>query len=363
MLARMKQDKTFTLGLARYGDDFAAIRDHTDNNNGDSVYHFVHTQAPVTNPFVPVRHARYMAVVFGCIAAVGDMADGAGVWVRLQRPLRATCAVKSFYAKQHRTLFTIIQDDSRDLVLIQGATDRDVLRIKEDISHIGGLGINVEFVVGMERRDTHDGHSVYRTYAMYSAHYTLLSAETLPKRSVGYLCDRKGKRPCKYCGGRKGAMVKLFGGVCTSPCITTTGFSGGATPPPGGHLSREQDHPLGGDHGLPSRDGADQRWKRRHGQYLPAILSIRWYKPRTLGHAPSGPTDSLKQSLCPNGLVEFRVHRIFAKVQEHIVIKVRVPSISWPRRIMGGKGTRVPQGTRVTLCKAATQRAGGGAAH
>ncbi|KAJ6576483.1 hypothetical protein DFH09DRAFT_1311164 [Mycena vulgaris] len=233
MLARMKQDKTFTLGLARYGDDFAAICDHTDNNNGDSVYHFVHTQAPLTNPFVPVRHARYMAVVFGCIAAVGDTADGAGVWVRLQRPLRATCAVKSFYAKQHRTLFTIIQDDSRDLggrvhkswldastsdpacinhpgssyVLIQGATDRDVLRIKEDISHIGGLGINVEFVVGMERRDTHDGHSVYRTYAMYSAHYTLLSSETLPKRSVGYLCDRKGKRPCKYCGGRKRAVV------------------------------------------------------------------------------------------------------------------------------------------------------------
>ncbi|KAJ6501329.1 hypothetical protein DFH09DRAFT_1289732 [Mycena vulgaris] len=155
MLARMKQDKMFTLGLARYGDDFAAIRDHTDNNNGDSVYHFVHTQAPVTNPSVPVRHARYMAVVFGCIAAVGDT-------VRLQRPLRATCAIKSFYAKQHRTLFTIIQDDSRDLVLVQGATNRDVLRIKEDISHIGGLGINIEFVVGMERRDMHDGHTVYR---------------------------------------------------------------------------------------------------------------------------------------------------------------------------------------------------------
>ncbi|KAJ6592301.1 hypothetical protein DFH09DRAFT_1306173 [Mycena vulgaris] len=36
MLARMKQDKMFTLGLARHGDDFAAIRDHTDDTDGDS---------------------------------------------------------------------------------------------------------------------------------------------------------------------------------------------------------------------------------------------------------------------------------------------------------------------------------------
>ncbi|KAJ6514615.1 hypothetical protein DFH09DRAFT_1099570 [Mycena vulgaris] len=214
MLARMKQDKMFTLGLARYGDDFAAIRDDTDDTDGDSVYHFVHTQAPSD-----------MRVIWLWFSAASLLSG-----IRLTAPeygstfnvlfVGVTCAVKSFYAKQHRTLFAIIQDDSRDLggrvhqswfeaptsdpVLVQGATDRDVLRIKEDISHIGGLGINIEFDVGMERRDTHDGHS---TYAMYSAHYTLLSDETLPKRSVGYFCDRKGKRPWFDNGGKEEPRV------------------------------------------------------------------------------------------------------------------------------------------------------------
>ncbi|KAJ7808402.1 hypothetical protein B0H14DRAFT_2608979 [Mycena olivaceomarginata] len=69
-------------------------------------------------------------------------------------------------------------------------------------------------------------------------------------------------------------------------------------------------------------------------------------------------------SSCPG----LGVHGLRAEIQEQVVFKVEVGIMSSAthrsgcRRIVGTEGTTVPQESRVTLCKAATPRAGAGGA-
>ncbi|KAJ6560612.1 hypothetical protein DFH09DRAFT_1316634 [Mycena vulgaris] len=205
-----------TLGNARYGIDFMAVRQRAEC--GGSLFTFkdpMLSEDVEPNSAVRTRPGRYLGTVFGQLTNVFKLPADEGVVIRLKCPKAATCCVQMLYLHQLRTMWQILVADlgekggvigkswfTRGDKLVHKPRKQSFFYVTFLASHFVGMfakGVDsvvgkisaacgglISMVVAMDRLDLDEESELKMDYSMSAYQYSVLTNSDVPVQAAGY---------------------------------------------------------------------------------------------------------------------------------------------------------------------------------